>query len=220
MVRRGPVQFHEAIQIRQPDMHQRLLPIISDSSTAAFGSPLAEYIHPEQDETPDLVIPPTASTEALEHTSDIVSHLLNPAGPWKLRFNVPIPDCHSHIHITNKVQGARIVVTHRLRITLRVSTGLAEQTGSNEKLKLFDIIVDAPVHLLSVRVSRDHMRCFIYAERASNLFSLTLNLFILIYQRIPRPRIRALHQRKLPITACLMDRAQTIIVTPMAAHLR
>jgi hypothetical protein len=164
VVRRGPAQFHEAIQIRQPDMHQRLLPIISDSSTAASGSPLAEYVHPEQDETPDLVIPPTASTEALEHTSDIVSHLMNPAGPWKLRFNVPIPDCHSGIHITNKGEGARTVVTHRLRTTLRVSTGLAERTDLNETLKLFDIIVDAPVRLLSVRVSRDHMRCFMLSE--------------------------------------------------------
>jgi len=143
------VQFHKAIQIQHHDIHERLLPIISDSPTAASGSPLAEYVHPERDEPPDLVIPPTASTENLEHTSDVVSHLLNPAGPWHFRFDVPIPGCDSGIHFTNKGHGTRTVVAHRLKVTLRVAAGLAERTGTNEKLKLYDIIIEAPIHLLS-----------------------------------------------------------------------
>jgi len=151
VVRHEPVHFHKAIQIQHLDIHERLLPIISDSR-AASGSPLAEYVHPERDEPLDLVIPPTASTENLEHTSDVVSHLLNPAGPWYLRFNVPIPGCDSGIHFTNKGHGTRTVVAHRLKVKLRVAAGLAERIASNERLKLYDIIIEAPIHLLSVRL--------------------------------------------------------------------
>lgn len=152
VARHEPVRFHKAFQIQHPNIHDRLLPIISDSSTAASRSPLAEYVHPERDEPSDLVIPPTASTENLEHTSDVVSHLLNPAGPWYLRFDVPIPGCDSGIHFTNKGPGARIVVAHRLRVAFRVAAGLVERTGINEKLKLYDIIIEAPIRLLSVRL--------------------------------------------------------------------
>ena len=149
-MRHEPVQFHEIIRIQQSDTQQRLLPIISDSPTATSRSPLAEYVQSERDEPRDLMIPPTASTESLEHTSDVVSHLLNLAGPWHLRFNMQIPGCHTGIHFTNKGEGTRTVVTHRLRTTLRVAAGLVEQIDVNKKLKLFDIIVEAPIRLLSV----------------------------------------------------------------------
>lgn len=174
VARHEPVHFHEVIQIRQPDTHQRLLPNLSDSSAAASGSPLAEYVNPERDEPPDLIIPPTASTESLEHTSDVVSHLLNPAGPWYLRFNVRIPDCHSGIHFTNKGRAARIIVTHRLKTTLRVAAGVVEQIDTNQKLKLFDIIIETPIHLLSVCTFYNY--AFLYAERDENLYLVSVRV--------------------------------------------
>ncbi|KAF8323995.1 hypothetical protein DL93DRAFT_2032876, partial [Clavulina sp. PMI_390] len=147
VARHEPVTHYEIVALRHEDKHKRLLPILSDSASSASSSPLAPYARPLLDQPPDLVIPPSASTESLERTSDVVSHLLNPSGPWHFRFEVPIPDCHSGIHFTNKGPGTRIVVLHRLKTVLRVGAGVSED--SKEKPKLFDIIIETPIHLLS-----------------------------------------------------------------------
>lgn len=154
VARHEPVQHYEMIAVRQEDKQERLLPIISDSPSAAAKSPLAAYARPEGDEPPDLIIPPSASQESLEHTSDVASHLLNPSGPWHLKFNLKTPDCNSGIHFTNREHGARIVILHRLKTTLRVAAGVFEPTSDpKERPKLFDIIIETPIHLLSVSVS-------------------------------------------------------------------
>lgn len=151
VARHEPVQHFEIISVRSDDKHQRLLPIISDSAAAALSSPLAPYTRPGAEEAPDLVIPPSASTESLEHTSDVASHLLNPSGPWHFHFDVQIPDCHSGLHFTNKGPGARIVVLHRLKTVLRVSAGIHNTNpDTKERPKLFDIIIETPIHLLNV----------------------------------------------------------------------
>lgn len=162
------MQFYDIISIRNEDKHQRLLPIISDSATAASTSPLAPYARPGADEEPALAIPPSASTETLEHVSDVTSHLLNPSGPWHFHFDVQIPDCNSDIHFTNKGPGARIVVLHRLKTVLRVAAGVHDHEIGKEKPKLFDIIIETPIHLLSVS-------CYLLDSVSCNVLKLTFS---------------------------------------------
>jgi arrestin-related trafficking adapter 3/6 len=141
----------ELLALNPPDKDKepRLLPILSDSPMAVASSPLAQYARPGSARP----LPALASTEALLQSSEISSHLLNPSGPWRLSLNLPVPDCSSGIHFTNKLRGARIVVVHHLRVGLRVSSGLSEYDGNGNKSKMFDIIVEIPVNILSVRIT-------------------------------------------------------------------
>lgn len=150
VVRHDPMRHYDLVQIRPTTKEARLLPIFSDAPNAGADSPLVPYIHPDERDNTFPTIPPSASTASLEHTSDMVSHLLSPSGPWRLRFNVQLPDCDSTMRFTNKGPGARIAVMHRLKTTLRVAKGIVDEKSDNKKLKMFDIIIETPIHILAV----------------------------------------------------------------------
>lgn len=111
-----------------------------------MSSPLAPYVLTEI----SAVLPPTTSTASLEYSSDVASHLLTLSGPWKLRFDVRLPDCSSGLHFTNKSSTATVVVSHTLKVILRVDRGDDTLLDAKGNRKQFDIIVETPVHILSV----------------------------------------------------------------------
>jgi len=159
VARHDPVHRFELLSVHDPDKTKRLLPIFSDSPSAGATSPLASYARPEDD-----VIPPSASTATLEHTSDIVSHLLAPSGPWRLGFNLRLPDCSSTLHFTHKPPGARVVVSHVLKIALRVARAEDGGTDTKGKPKMFDIIVETPVHILSCQCKTEFTHLPTYSQ--------------------------------------------------------
>lgn len=158
VARHEPPRFYELVQVREPVKEIRLLPIFSESPNAGQNSPLKPFVHPDEGDLTFDVIPPSASTAILERTSDVASHLLAPAGPWRLRFEAKLPGCDSNMRFTNKYPGSRIPIVHKLKIALRVSKGVASEKDSKDKLKLFDIIIETPIHILSVSFALIHGR--------------------------------------------------------------
>jgi hypothetical protein len=72
-------------------------------------------------------------------------------GPWVLASDLQLPVECGKIHFTYKHKGASITVSHILKIVFRVERGddqcLDPKTG---KRRLFDIVVQTPIHILSV----------------------------------------------------------------------
>jgi hypothetical protein len=70
-------------------------------------------------------------------------------GPWALATEVRLPP---GLHPTSRNRRANVLVSHVLKIVMRVERGddthIDLKTG---RRKLFEIVVHAPVHLLSVR---------------------------------------------------------------------
>ncbi|KAG8976121.1 hypothetical protein FRB90_009307 [Tulasnella sp. 427] len=128
--RHEPARRWELLNIKDPDKYTPLLPILSESVDAASRSPLARHVDEE-----DL--------------SAAAGQLLNPTGPWSFRFSLKVPDCTTKLHFTNKYTKAKIVVTHHVKIIMRVDRGDDTELDAKGKRKQFDIIVEAPIQLLS-----------------------------------------------------------------------
>ncbi|KAI0776243.1 hypothetical protein BD413DRAFT_263574 [Trametes elegans] len=108
-----------------------ILPVPADDPDAYKSSPLLEVIDPSDD------------------LGEIVSSLMGP-GPWTIRKNLQLPKTGESLHTTNKNRRSNISVSHMLKVIFRVERGddyaVDPQTG---KRKLFDIVVQTPVHILS-----------------------------------------------------------------------
>ncbi|KAI0753124.1 hypothetical protein C8Q80DRAFT_1150163 [Daedaleopsis nitida] len=108
-----------------------LLPLLSDNPDAFKRSPLSEIVNSEDD------------------ISELVSNYMGP-GPWTLRTELRLPNSGNVLHTTNKNRRSNISVSHMLKIIFRVERGddsaVDPQSG---KRKLFDIVVQTPVHILS-----------------------------------------------------------------------
>ncbi|VDC02678.1 unnamed protein product [Peniophora sp. CBMAI 1063] len=106
-----------------------ILPLSTDDPTSLTHSPLA----------PLLPTDPYAASEA-------AANLMGP-GPWRLTTEARIP---KNAHPTNKNKKANMVVGHTLKIVMRVERGdnsaIDPKTG---KQKLFEIVVQTPVYVLS-----------------------------------------------------------------------
>lgn len=112
-----------------------MLPIISDDPDAIAHSPLKDWI-----------------TDATT-TDGTGIQTLDPNGPWFLTNNIPVPDCTSTLQFSNSHEKANISVIHSLKIIMRVERGDDEYLDSKGDRKKFDIIVEAPMHVLSCRTA-------------------------------------------------------------------
>ncbi|KAI0368997.1 hypothetical protein BV20DRAFT_1044663 [Pilatotrama ljubarskyi] len=108
-----------------------ILPLLSDDPDAFRQSPLAEVVDPSED------------------LGEVVSSLMGP-GPWTLRKNLQLPKAGDSLHTTNKNRRSNISVSHMLKVIFRVERGddYAVDPASGKR-KLFDIVVQTPVHILS-----------------------------------------------------------------------
>lgn len=88
-----------------------------------------------------------------ERASELASEWMGP-GPWPLRFNVEILGSYGILHPTNMNKKANITVCHTLKVIIRVEKGDSDDADGSKK-KVYDIVIQYPVHLLSVSISVD-----------------------------------------------------------------
>lgn len=72
-------------------------------------------------------------------------------GPWEITANLELPKSCARMHFTNKHKRSNISITHTLKIVFRVERGDDEYVDAKTGLrKHFDIVVQTPMHILSV----------------------------------------------------------------------
>jgi hypothetical protein len=85
-----------------------------------------------------------------DDASEVAASFMGP-GPWTFHHDVQVPADCTQLRPTNKNRKSNIGVNHVLKIMLRVQRGddraVDPKTG---RKKLYDIIVQMPVHILSV----------------------------------------------------------------------
>jgi hypothetical protein len=112
-----------------------ILPLLSDDPDAFMKSPLA-------------------ATEVFgDGPSEMASSLMGP-GPWVFSTELKLPSSCTTIRFSNKNKRSNITISHSLKIIMRVERGddscVDAKTG---KKKLFDIVVQAPINILSVSLT-------------------------------------------------------------------
>lgn len=109
-----------------------LLPLSMDDPDALKNSPLNQLFQDDDD------------------LSEIASSYMGP-GPWHIETEVQLPKSCTQLHFTNKNKKSNILVTHLLKVIFRVQRGddrdLDPVTG---RRKMYDIVVQTPIHILSV----------------------------------------------------------------------
>ena len=86
-----------------------------------------------------------------ERASELASEWMGP-GPWPLRFNVEISTAYNMLRPTNMNKKGDITVCHTLKLIIRVEKGVTGDGDESKKRKLYDIVVQYPVHILSVSI--------------------------------------------------------------------
>lgn len=128
-----------------------LLPLDSDDPEAFKNSPLYALLNPEDD------------------ASELASSFMGP-GPWTLHTELQLPSSCDQINFTNRNKKSNISITHTLKIIFRVERGddqfIDQKTG---KRKMFDIVVQTPVHILSCMCNPDWIALPPYSENANDI---------------------------------------------------
>ncbi|KAJ7647686.1 hypothetical protein FB45DRAFT_206215 [Roridomyces roridus] len=140
VARTDPVMRISLLSIKHDiKMGGQILPLESNDPEALTTSPLLGLTMPGDD------------------ISELASEWMGP-GPWTFHNELEIPSSCSVLHFTNKSKKSNMCVTHLLKCVIRVERGddtaLDPKTG---KRKLFDIVVQTPVHILSCRCSPEWM---------------------------------------------------------------
>jgi hypothetical protein len=135
--RTDPIHRSELLFLKpiKKDSTSPILPLDSDDPNAFRNSPLYPLCMDPDD--PD----------------EMASELMGP-GPWTFHADLQLPTC-ARLKFTNKNKKSNIMVGHVLKFVLRVERGgddaVDPKTG---KRRLFDIIVQTPVQILSVSERR------------------------------------------------------------------
>ncbi|CAL1711434.1 unnamed protein product [Somion occarium] len=108
-----------------------LLPLPFDDLDSFRNSPLHELVGPDDD------------------PSEVASHFLGP-GPWQLQTEVALPKSCTQLHFTNKNKRSNILISHLLKVIFRVQRGDERDVDpTSGRRKMFDIVVQTPIHILS-----------------------------------------------------------------------
>lgn len=112
-----------------------LLPLVSDDPNAFRRSPLHRLLNTNQDE------------------DEMAAAVMGP-GPWAFHHELQLPENCSLINFSNRNKKSNITITHTLKIVFRVERGDDDEIDPRtRKRKLFDILIQTPVHILSVSSS-------------------------------------------------------------------
>ncbi|CEL52563.1 Putative arrestin-related trafficking adapter C2D10,04 OS=Schizosaccharomyces pombe (strain 972 / ATCC 24843) GN=SPBC2D10.04 PE=1 SV=1 [Rhizoctonia solani AG-1 IB] len=142
VARHDPTRRYELLSLKYPNSkHDKgvrppLLPVLDDSNNAISHSPLAGLIEGQD-------------------ADEIATNLLNPNGPWTIQLQANLPTCSSPIHFTCKHTKSNIIISHWIKIMVRVERGDDSQMDKGRR-KQFDIIVETPVHILSCKCNPDY----------------------------------------------------------------
>lgn len=128
------------VSLQMPGKEVPLFPLAIDDVSDFKKTPLWDLYAPSDSET---------ELDPLE-LSEIASGFMGP-GPWKIQKELKLPKSCDVLHFTNKNKKSNIIVTHLLKIIFRVQRGDDEDLDlGSGKRKLYDIVVQTPVHILSV----------------------------------------------------------------------
>ncbi|KAJ7502991.1 hypothetical protein B0H11DRAFT_1711405 [Mycena galericulata] len=132
VARTEPVLRIQLLSIKNDDKTGgHILPLESNDAEALINSPLVGLTMPGDD------------------ISELASEWMGP-GPWTFHQELQLPPSCTLLRFTNKNKQSNMCVTHVLKCVMRVERGDDEamdpKTG---KRKLFDIVVQTPVHILS-----------------------------------------------------------------------
>ena len=132
IARTDPIQAICLLSLKDGDKTPLpILPLTSDDPEAFKHSPLFSMVNPGDD------------------LSEFASSLMGP-GPWTLHHDLPLPSSCKLLNFTNKNQRSNIIVQHTLKVIIRVERGDDLHVDATGKRRLFDIVVQTPVHILSV----------------------------------------------------------------------
>ena len=135
LVRTDPVTRLVLLSLKDPHKDHPLLPLESDEIEAFKDSALYGTVTSDED------------------LSEVISNLMGP-GPWSIRKNIELPKSCNDLHFTNKNKRSNITISHTLKVIFRVQRGDdLEVDATTGKRKMFDIVVQTPIHILSVRPS-------------------------------------------------------------------
>ncbi|KAF7315110.1 Arrestin-C domain-containing protein [Mycena indigotica] len=140
VMRSDPVARLPLLVVKHPDkMGGPILPLVSNASDALETTPL-------------LLL-----TSVGDDLNELASQWMGP-GPWTFYQDLQLPSSCATLHFTNKNKRSNITVTHVLKCIIRVERGdnlaVDPKTGEN---KLFDIVVQTPIHILSCRCNPEWM---------------------------------------------------------------
>ena len=155
LIRTEPVRRFQLLCIRHPQSLSNmktvarsappLLPILAQSS----GDHSSEAVLlPYADPPPTLL----SESSATEHQAEALAHLLNLEGPWHLAGLLKVP--LSYLHVSHKHPTSFVTIKHSLKIFLRVEKGEDEVDPKTGRKKQFDIIIETPINVLSVSLSK------------------------------------------------------------------
>jgi len=153
IARSDPLTKFTLLSIRKEGKDaSHILPLDSDDPDAFRHSPLYQVLGPDDD------------------VSSLASSLMGP-GPWTFHKDLKLPSNCQTMKFTNRNKRANILVTHTLKLVMRVERGddlyIDPKTG---KRKMFDIVVQTPILILSVSLLSFYDRC------AVRLTSITVSL--------------------------------------------
>ncbi|KAG6861114.1 hypothetical protein C0995_003843 [Termitomyces sp. Mi166 len=147
IARTDPISHINLLSVRESGKNaSHILPLESDDVDAFKNSPLYALVTPNGD------------------MSERASELMGP-GPWTFHQDLQLPVSCSLMHFTNKNRRSNMVITHQLKFVMRVERGddlhVDPKTG---KRKLFDIVIQTPINILSCRCNPDWTSLPPYSE--------------------------------------------------------
>jgi arrestin-related trafficking adapter 3/6 len=133
-VRTDTINRHVLLALKDPHKHHHhILPLESDDIEAFKRS--AMYNGADSD----------------EELSATIANLMGP-GPWHVQKDLRLPKSCNELHFTNKNKKSNIVISHTLKVIFRVQRGDDQEMDKvTGKRKMFDIVVQSPINILSVR---------------------------------------------------------------------
>ncbi|XP_006461271.1 hypothetical protein AGABI2DRAFT_185545 [Agaricus bisporus var. bisporus H97] len=157
----SPVRRFELLGLRGPvKSAMPILPLESDESEAFRNSPIYSRLSSQLKSEDDI--------------SQMASNLMGP-GPWTFALDLKLPQSCKTLRPTNKNKLANMVVTHSLKIVMRMQRGDDTVLDSYGRRKLFDVVVRAPVHILSCRCNPEWTSLPRYSEGLNPVEPVGLN---------------------------------------------
>lgn len=91
------------------------------------------------------------------------------SGPWTIRHQLRVPDSCSILHPSNRTKGSNVMVNHTLKIILRVEK--EESTVTAGRKKLYDIVIQTPIRILSVSLACSDLTSRIHSPFAYSVIA-------------------------------------------------
>ena len=133
-----PLRFYLLSLRHEGKTPTSILPLDSSSQDILRSSPLFQLLEPEQQNDPNEL-------------GELAASLMGP-GPWTFHKDLKLPAGCDQMKFTNKNLRANVKVGHMLKVVMRLEKGTGSEVSlSKKKPALFDIVVQTPVVILSVR---------------------------------------------------------------------